>query len=301
MAKSIVSCLSALEMLISKGHLIEVHSKEFHEEEDSEQGWKYTSDIGQNVHHFKISPSHSFSSRRSFNIKVSLFLWVVFNWSSMLHRLAAVALFSGHIRSWPNAVVCFKYILVNEYFVVVKGVRTDVHIVSSKKVLEWLLVIRVDEWIQLIDHSRSTKIDWTGDIASNFNLERSGDIADIEPASQIDLVIQRQAHPVADTKGINIIFDLWDIWKMCCSTGFHVDFFLGFILVKVASIEIVSDVPKIQCPRGVGTSSILKSYGHHIWALIVVILIGADGCHSWLEVDFFFEVGKDCRLFKYLH
>jgi len=74
MAKSIVSCLSALEMLISKGHLIEVHSKEFHEEEDSEQGWKYTSDIGQNVHHFKISPSHSFSSRRSFNIKVSLFL-----------------------------------------------------------------------------------------------------------------------------------------------------------------------------------------------------------------------------------
>jgi hypothetical protein len=129
----------------------------------------------------------------------------------VFHRLAAVALFSGYVLVWPYAVISLKHIFVNEYFVVVESVGTDVHIVPCEEVLEWFLIVGVDEGVELIDHSRSTVVNRARHITDDFDLERSCYIAYVESSPKVDLVVERQAHPVVDTQSINVIFDLRNI------------------------------------------------------------------------------------------
>ena len=55
LSKMNVSCFFYLKMLISKSHLEEVHPKRTHEEEDSKQRRKDSSDIGKHINKFEIS------------------------------------------------------------------------------------------------------------------------------------------------------------------------------------------------------------------------------------------------------
>ena len=71
MNKTILSSLLAFELLVGEGHFEEVKSEEFHEEKYSKEGWKYPSNIGQDVQELEISAINIFSDGGPLDPKVS--------------------------------------------------------------------------------------------------------------------------------------------------------------------------------------------------------------------------------------
>jgi hypothetical protein len=112
MPKSAVLRLFTFEVLISEGHLKEVHPKAFHKEENSKQSWEDTSYIGQNVHKFQILPCDRFGDGGPFYVKIGLLCGGHLYRGPVLHWLAANAAFFLDVLEWPQTMICFEIIYV---------------------------------------------------------------------------------------------------------------------------------------------------------------------------------------------
>ena len=66
---------------------------------------------------------------------------------------------------------------------------------------------------------------------------------------------------------------------MFSSAGLNWNPFFGFILIKVASIKVITYVPNIESSGSSGASSVLKCNCHHVRTLERIILIGANIRH----------------------
>ena len=139
------------------------------------------------------------SLRWSLNPHICSNLVTIRYFSSGLKRLRTKTSLPCIVWDRSDCIIWVENILIKMTDIVVPGSITQIHIVSTHKILKRLITLRIHYWIQLINGNTSTVIDSTWLSASSLNQNRLICVANIPRSSNLVCFIYWQAKPVSYT------------------------------------------------------------------------------------------------------
>ena len=188
-----------LEMLVGKGHLEEVDPKELHEEEDAEEGWEDSSNVGEDIDESEVPPvnfpGYRWPLEPNYLIRPILIPFypildgLVADWGSLLCL--------RHDRQ--NRTLSIENMLINKNLWLNEGRVCEMNVGLIKVEFEGVdIVLRIYYWISLVYRYITTSICFASAVALEFQVEWFLHVSDVVMTAYLVCLVQRQAQPFVD-------------------------------------------------------------------------------------------------------